>query len=223
MVTISFLERSFALTDRIFDEVIGEQVAANRLMERGNLAEFRGKTDPASFRQAYQHMVRSLKAMDTALKDYDALVEFLDKDPGLPIFTKTLERLLAEAGPMERITRRPGARYSDLGVSVPGHAKSSPEIFKDLASVLRAQQEDLKALRQLTEETNRRFQDVLPLTEKGEFVRSMLSGRWAFGDRYEEMVEARSTFSHFYTRSCMVSIQAVMQVYPAGFSFLERR
>lgn len=167
-------------------------------------------------------MVRSLAAMDAVLKDYDVLIEILDKEPGLPIFIKTLKTLLVEAGPWERISHRSGARYSDLGVAAPGAAKKEPEVFHGLASLMRAQREDLKVLRELTAEVNKRFQDVLPLTEKGEFVKSMLSGRWAFGDKYEEMVEARSTFSHFYTRSCMVSIQAVMQVYPAGFSFLQR-
>jgi hypothetical protein len=206
----------------LFDDVIGEQVAANRLMEKGNLAEFRGKVDPASFRQSHEHMVRSLKAMDAALADYTVLIETLERDPGLPIFTKTVQQLLAESGPWERISRRSGTRYSDLGVALPHGGKDAPEVFKDLASVMKAQREDLNALRHLTAEVIKRFQDVLPLTEKRQFVRAMLSGRWAFGDKYEEMVEARSTFSHFYTRSCMVSIQAVMQIYPAGFAFLQQ-
>lgn len=202
--------------------MIGEQIAANRLMEQGNLAEFRGKADPASFRQSHEHMARSLKAIDAALGDYDVLIDMLDKEPTLPIFTKTLEKLLAESGPWDRISHRSGARYSDLGVALPRGRKDAPEVFRDLASVMRAQREDLKALRHLTAEVLKKFQDVLPLTEKRQFVRAMLSGRWAFGDKYEEMVEARSTFSHFYTRSCMVSIQAVMQVYPAGFAFLQQ-
>ena len=129
-------------------------------------------------------------------------------------------KLLREAAPFDRVSDRTGARYSDLGEKKK-RGKPVPKHFSDLASLMKAQRQDLLTLKKLTKEVVQAFKGVLPSTEKGEFVKVMLSGRSPFSEKYEELVDARSTFSHFYTRGCMVSIQAVMQNFPAGFEFLK--
>jgi hypothetical protein len=191
-------------------------------MEQGNLVEFRGEADPKSFQEAFRRLEGSLGSIDKAVSLYDDLIAKVEKDPGLPVFRRTLSRLLNEAGTFERIRERAGARYSNLGAR--GSRRQPPAVrrFQNLAGLMKAQREDLVTLRKLTADTVESFKGVLPRTERGEFVSTMLSGRSPFSEHYEELVDARSTFGHFYTRGCMVSIQAVMQVYPAGFEFLKR-
>ncbi len=222
MVTIDWLEKSFLLTDTLFDDIVGRQVEGNRFMERGNIAEFHGGADAGSFRLAFSHLSESVPAMKRALNLYDELLKTLKSEPTLKVFDETTRKLYQEAQPFQRISQRDGARYSDLGKQVldPDTDPMAASRFDSVESVLEAQREDLKMLLHLTERTLGAFEGVLPLTEKGEFVQMMLSGRSSFSDFYEELVYARSTFTDFYTKSCMVSIQAVMQTYPAGFEFL---
>ena len=197
-------------------------MAANRFMEQGNLVEFRGDADPKSFQEAFRRLEGSLGSIDKAAALYDDLIAKAEKDPGLPVFRRTLTRLLKEAGTFERIHDRSGARYSTLGAKPSRRQLPATRRFDDLVGIMKAQREDLVTLRKLTADTVESFKGVLPRTEKGEFVSTMLSGRSPFSEHYEELVDARSTFGHFYTRGCMVSIQAVMQIYPAGFEFLKR-
>jgi len=215
------LTNSFKLTDTIHEDFIHEQVLANHFMEQGNLAEFAGKSDPKSFAEAFRHMEKSLKSIDDGLKLYDVLLAKLEKNPTLPGFDKTLGKLFKEAEPVERISGRIGARYSDVGDAKLQKAPPPATRFDTLTSLMKAQREDLTMLRKLTADTVEAYKGVLPLTEKGEFVLKMLSGRSPFSERYEELVDARSTFAHSYARGCMMSIQAVMQNFPAGLEFLK--
>ena len=75
-------------------------------MEQGNLVEFRGEADPKSFQEAYRRLEGSLAAIDKAATLYDGLIAQVEKDPGLPVFRRTLGGLLkeADAGP-EHIVR----------------------------------------------------------------------------------------------------------------------
>ena len=131
------------------------------------------------------------------------------------IYERALTKILAEGGPIERLSRK-GVRYSDVA----GRKAEKGEPIVGTAGILAAQRQDLAVLRTMLEEVLQGLRDALPLAEKGEFAQVMLSGRNAFGDKMPQFTDMISSFERLYVRTCMATIATTMQVYPTGFEWL---
>jgi hypothetical protein len=106
-------------------------------------------------------------------------------------------------------------RYADTGGK-----EAKPQPIVGITGVVDAQLADLKILRGVLDEVIGGLRDALPLAEKGEIARVMLSGRNAFGDKMPQLTDMVSGFDRLYVQTCMVTIAATMQVYPKGFEWL---
>jgi hypothetical protein len=71
------------------------------------------------------------------------------------------------------------------------------------------------------DETIEAFRSVLPYAEKGEFAAMMLSGRHGFADKIQQSVDLMGIYGRYYTSTCMATIAATMQAYPAGLEWLK--
>ncbi|MCB0280819.1 MAG: hypothetical protein KDD94_15040 [Calditrichaeota bacterium] len=91
-----------------------------------------------------------------------------------------------------------------------------------LPKILQAQREDFKYLRDQTANVIAGFDEVLPIAEEGRFVITMLPEEISFPTVYDSLIRDRAIFTNFYTQSCLVSVDATMDVYPAGFEFLDQ-
>lgn len=120
--------------------------------------------------------------------------------------------------PFERLTTS-GVRFSDIAAGAP----DKPLAIRSGHDILVAQRDDLRILRQKLVEVIDAYRNAMPLTEKGEFVRVMLSGRNAFGSKMPQFTEMMSAYDRFIVRSCMTTIDATMQVYPVGWEWLQPR
>jgi hypothetical protein len=93
--------------------------------------------------------------------------------------------------------------------------------MEGIVGILDAQAADLKILRGVLEQVTDGLRDAMPLAEKGEFAKVMLSGRNAFGDKMPQFTDLISGYERMYVQTCMATISATMQVYPKGFEWLK--
>lgn len=133
-----------------------------------------------------------------------------------PGFDDAVAKLLRESKDLRRVADV-GLRYGDVG-----GLKATRSTPTNVLDIYRAQREDLAILRKLLPEVIAGLRDAIPLAEKGEFARVMLSGRNAFGDKMPQFTDLFSTYDRFYVESCMATIAATMQIYPAGFEWLKK-
>jgi len=134
-------------------------------------------------------------------------------------FADALARILGEAPPIERV-QLGGRRYANVAREGQPAASRPP---RDLAEIMEFQQEDLRILKRQLDETIQAFRAVLPFADRHEFAALILSGRQGFSDKIQQSVDLIGTFTRFYTRSCMPTIDATMQIYPAGLGWLRDR
>jgi plastocyanin len=182
----------------VFEEFLGEQQNATRFMERATITEFEGGADPESLDLSLTHLETSLGAADSGLEIYSRLISTTASEEMLPEFVETLQRMLEDAGPLER---------TEL-------VSDSPIRLVDLQGILEAQREDFQQLRDLTAVAVEQFREVLPEANEGRFAHTLLSGEAEFAATFDRLGIARADFARFYTRSCAITIEAFMEIYP---------
>ncbi len=186
-------------------------------LEKGVIAELRGKPNPAMFRSAlsqFQIAAREMAALDGDLAALQAIAARGKEDPA---FADALARILKDAPPVERVSLS-GRRYSNIASTAPVAARAKPA---SLADIMAQQHEDLAIVRKQMDDTIVAFRAVIPLADKGQFAALILSGRQGFSDKIQQSVDLIGTFSRFYTRGCSATIDATMQIYPKGLGFLK--
>ena len=189
---------------------------ADDLLERGVMAELDGKPDPEHFKTALQRFEESLEAMNTLDKKMEELIAIHRQGRSLKAFDVAVSKILLEMGPVERVSLR-GLRYSNVP-SGKGDNRRKP---RNLLEIMQAQRADLAILREQLRIAIEAFRAVLPLAEKHEFSAMMLSGRAGFADKILQQVNLINVYSKFYTRTCLTTIDATMQVYPKGLEGLK--
>jgi hypothetical protein len=197
--------------------MLGAWYRANVELEHGIVAEMEGKPQPKRFRAAlsgYEEMGRHMEALD---RTYAELIEIDKKGTIVPEWGRALAKIFADARPFRRV--RPfGTRRADAAGVKAEEEKLAP--LRSSRDLVEAQRADLRILRQALPEVLDGFRSALPLTEKGEFVRVMLSGRNAFGDKMPQFTDMVSVFQRFVTEGNMLTIDATMQVFPKGWEWL---
>lgn len=186
------------------------------MLERGVMAELDEKPEPELFRQAFKRFEDSLAAMDDLDKKMGELIAIHKQGKSLKAYDLALARILKEMGPVERVGMK-GLRYSN----VPNESKTRGKKLTTLLDIMEVQREDLAILREQLRVTIEAFRAVIPLADKNEFSAMMLSGRLGFADKILQQVNLITVYSKFYTRTCLTSIDATMQVYPAGLQWLK--
>lgn len=217
-VTLKYFEKSAELYDIFYVGVMATYYNANSYLERAIVSELNGQPNPAMFRAAlrsFESMRDQLSILD---QKFDELIKIDGSGQQVKTFEDALEKILKEAPPFERLSTR-GVRYANIG----GGKKQPAPQLRSSSDILRAQREDLQTLRKALDEAIAAFREALPLAEKGEFVTVMLSGRNAFGDKMPKFADMVSAYDRFNVRTCMATIDATMQVYPAGFEWLKKR
>jgi len=186
------------------------------LLEKGVMAELDGKPEPEHFKTAFRRFEQSLEAMEALDKRMDELIAIHKKGQSLRAFDASVAKILADMGPVERVNMK-GLRYSNVPAGGP-EAKRKP---RNLLEIMQAQRSDLAILREQLRLTIEAFRAVMPLAEKHEFSAMMLSGRAGFADKILQQVNLINVYSKFYTRTCLATIDATMQVYPKGLDWLK--
>lgn len=193
---------------------------ANGPLEKGVLAEFekaiRGTSlKPYHYRETY-HALNLLKLkLDVLQIKLSELKVIAEDGETTPAFETALNRILHNSKNIGRLSTT-GVRYADIGGK---DAQESPIV--GVAGILDAQITDLKILRSVLDQVVDGLRDALPLAEKGEFAKVMLSGRNAFGDKMPQFTDMISGYERMYVQTCMATIAATMQVYPKGFEWLK--
>lgn len=197
---------------------------SNAPLEAGVLAEFEHTIDakkplkPERFRQtlaALQKLDVQLAVLDRTLAVVIDSLEGKD-DEITPGFNDAVAKLLHESRDIRRVSQI-GNRYADIATGGQG-SNAMPD---SVLGIYKAQRADLKIVRGLLSDVMAGLRDAIPLAEKGEFARVMLSGRNAFGDKMPQFTDMFSAYDRFYVQSCMATIAATMQIYPAGFEWLK--
>lgn len=196
---------------------MGTYYNANSYLERAIVAELNGRANPAMFRASLGSFEAVAGQMAILEQKFDELIAIDKSGQQVRKFEDALAKLLSEAHPFERLGSA-GVRYANIG----GGQRQAPPQLKTSRDILAAQREDLQMLRKALGEAVAAFREALPLTQKGEFVPVMLSGRNAFGDKMPKFADMISAYDRFNVRTCMATIDATMQVYPAGFEWLRR-
>jgi hypothetical protein len=155
--------------------------------------------------------------MDILDRKLSELIEIDRSGKKVKIYEDALARILQESPQFERLSAR-GVRYSNAG----GAQRDQQTSLRSSTDILVAQREDLKILRTAYQEAINALREAIPLAEKSQFVPVMLSGRNAFGDKMPKFTDMISAYERFNIRSCMATIDATMQVYPAGFEWLQK-
>jgi hypothetical protein len=193
---------------------------ANSPLEKGVLAEFEravggSELKPVHYRET-QHALSLLKlkldVLEIKLTELRAIAADGDTTPE---FDAALTEILSNTKDISRLSTR-GARYADVAGQV-----AEPAPIKGIVGVVDAQLADLKILRAALDDVIGGLRDALPLAEKGEFAKVMLSGRNAFGDKMPKFTDMISKYDRLYVQTCMATISATMQVYPKGFEWLK--
>lgn len=192
---------------------------ANRPLETGVLAEMEHIVYGTP-KQSY-HFTETLISLQLLREKFHVLDLRLNElrvlaDDGdtLPEFEKAITQILAEQNVL-RLSLQ-GVRYADIA----GETNKSEPIV-GLVGIIDAQIKDLKILMQVLDEVIVGTRNAIPLAEKGEFARVMLSGRNEFGDKMPQFTDMIYTYQKLYAQTCMSSIAATMQTYPKGFTWLE--
>jgi hypothetical protein len=195
--------------------------SANSPLEKGVLAEFERAINGSQLKpyhyQETLHALNGLRVKTEVLQIKLTELRALAADgTTTPEFDTALTKILAESRTIGRLSTG-GVRYSDsAGAGV------KPKPIVGIVGVVDAQLTDLKILRGVLDEVLAGLRDALPLAEKGEFARVMLSGRNAFGDKMPQFTDMISGFDRLYVQTCMATIAATMQVYPKGFEWLTK-
>ncbi len=183
------------------------------------MAELSGAAKPQLFHQALARFEESNRLMEQLDRKMGELSEILKSDSLDPTFAASLQRILNDHPPLERVSTT-GVRFANIGQE--SAAARPPQAFgRSLADIMKSQRDDLEIVRRQLKETIEAFRVVLPAADKGEFAALMLSGRAGFADKIQEAVNQIQVFAQFYTRSCMTTIAATMQAYPAGLKWLK--
>ncbi|MFZ1766528.1 MAG: hypothetical protein WAT68_07740 [Candidatus Nitrotoga sp.] len=197
---------------------------ANSHLENGVISEFETKINPKKslnpdeFKSALNGYI---KLRGIILK-FDEAIEHLqevdNKGTKVKIHEETLSKILSEARPMPRLSRT-GVRYSDAA----GTKGIGIDSITNTTEILAAWRTDLKILVITLDEVIVGLRDALPLADKGDFASVMLSGRNAFGDKMPQFTEMFSAYQRFYVQTVMATITTTMQVYPAGYEWLNKK
>lgn len=201
-------------------EVLAAWHKANSHLEEGIVAELDGKRAPTRFRSTLKGLEVLANRMVTLDRKLTELAE-IDKGASnlkLKAYEDTVSKILKEAKPFERVTLS-GVRFSSVAGAAQG---GEPSPILSTYDILLAQRDDLRILQKKLTGVIDALRDAIPLAEKGEFVRVMLSGRNAFGSKMPEFTEMMSAYDRFVVRSCMTTIDATMQVYPVGWEWLQQ-
>jgi hypothetical protein len=193
---------------------------ANSPLEKGVLAEFDRAVHgtplkPFHYKET-QHALNllTLKLEVLQLK-LSELREIAAEGETTPEFEAALNKMLKTNVNTCRLSSS-GVRYADVG------GKPAPDgAIQGIAGIMDAQAADLKILRGVLGQVNDGLRDAMPLAEKGEFAKVMLSGRNAFGDKMPQLTDMISCYERMYVQTCMSTISATMQVYPKGFEWLK--
>lgn len=191
---------------------------ANRPLETGVLAELEHVVNgtplqPYHFKTtlvSLQLLREKFHLLDIRLKELRVIA---DDGDTLPEFEKSITAILRE----QRVLRLSleGVRYADIAGK---ENKSKPII--GLLGIIDAQIEDLSILMKVLDEVIVGMRNAIPLAERGEFARVMLSGRNEFSDKMPQFTDMIYTYQKLYVQTCMSTIAATMQTYPKGFTWL---
>jgi hypothetical protein len=196
---------------------------ANNHLEEGVIAELLHGTDASKSLkpQAFRLALQDLRSLKQTMGEFDLSVAALQKAHAAcgkaAIGAETIRKLLAEEPALPRVTAR-GARYSDAA----GVGSDMPRPVTSLDEILQALRDDLKVMDKVLDEAMAGLRDALPLADKGEFTRVMLSGRQAFGDKMPQFTQMFAAYENFYTRTVGVTVTATMQLYPKGYEWVSR-
>jgi hypothetical protein len=193
---------------------------ANSPLEKGVLAEFDRAVHgtplkPYHYKEtqaALNLLTLKLEVLQLKLSE---LREIGAEGETTPDFETALNKMLVTNQNTCRLSSA-GVRYADVAGK---EAAAAP--IKGIVGILDAQSADLKLLRGVLDQVNAGLRDAMPLAEKGEFAKVMLSGRNAFGDKMPQLTDMISCYERMYVQTCMSTISATMQVYPKGFEWLK--
>jgi hypothetical protein len=189
-------------------------------LEAGVINEFEhavhgSELHPEKFRETLltlQLLKLKMAVLEGNLRDLRSLAA---TDDNVPEFEAAVTNILKGQKNVWRLSLQ-GVRYSDVaGVS----GTANPPIV-GLTGIIDAQIEDIQILSNVLDEVISDLRDAIPLAEKGEFARVMLSGRNGFGDKMPQLTDMVYAYERLYVSTCMSTIQATMQVYPKGFEWL---
>jgi hypothetical protein len=218
--TLDFFYKAGEVYEALSDAMLTWH-SANSPLEKGVLAEFERAIKKTPLKpyhyQETLHALNALTIKTEVLQIKLSELRVLAADgTTTPEFDTALTKILAESRNIGRLSMT-GVRYSDLA-----GRESKPQPIVGIVGVVDAQLADLKILRGVLNQVVSGLRDALPLAEKGEFARVMLSGRNAFGDKMPQLTDMVSGFDRLYVQTCMATISATMQTYPKGFEWLTR-
>jgi hypothetical protein len=199
----------------LLQKVVGTHYVADGLLERGVLADMSGHPKPQLFKQALSKFKESSNAMSLLDKKLGELIAIHNSGKLEPGFEQALERILGQANAVPRVALS-GTRYANAA----GVGRTDEPQIKSLLNIMEAQRKDLGILKTQLDEMIAAFGAVIPIAERGEFASTLLSGRQGFADKVQQSVYLTGVFSNFYVSKCMATIDATMQVYPAGLNWL---
>jgi len=216
--TLKFFYKAGEVYEALSDAMLTWH-SANSPLEKGVLAEFDNSvkgTDlkPYHYQETY-HALNSLKVklhvLQIKLTELRAIAADGDTTPD---FDTALTKIISSSKNIGRLSTS-GVRYADIG------GKDAQQgSMVGIVGILDAQLTDLKILLSVLDQVVDGLRDALPLAEKGEFAKVMLSGRNAFGDKMPQFTDMISGYERMYVQTCMSTIAATMQVYPKGFEWL---
>ena len=188
-------------------------------IELGVIAEMESKIsgtslEPHHFKETYEGLKNVKSILGEYRQSLKVFKKFLNEGETESNFDAQLTSVLAEAK-LSRISLV-NERYSD--VAGKKEKVIAPVGIIGLVSVLI---EDANKLEKILDETIVATREALPLAEKGDFAKVMLSGRNKFGDKMPQLSDAMSQYDRLYTDAVLSTIASTMQVYPKGFEFLD--
>jgi len=188
------------------------------LLEKGVMAELTGKPQPQIFKTALERFEEAYTLMEKLDRNFVELIAIDASGKLHPLFAAALTKILSEHPSMEKVSMS-GVRFAN--VAQERQASRMVPLGKDLAALMTEQREDLNIMRKQLKETIDSFRAVIPAAENGQFAALMLSGRAGFADKIQQAVDQIEIYGLRYTRGCMTTIAATMQVYPAGLEWLK--
>jgi hypothetical protein len=217
--TLTFFYKAGEVYEAISD-VMRVWQSANAPLETGVLAEFEHAIKNAPLKSyhfnetmlALQLLKAKMAVLDTKLKELKALA---NDGNTVPEFDEAITNILKEHKGLGRLSTQ-GVRYADVA-GLP----STQQPIIGLSGIIDAQITDLQILSQILDQVISGLRDAIPLAERGEFARVMLSGRNAFGDKMPQFTDMIYAYERLYVQTCMSTISATMQIYPKGFQWLQ--
>ena len=217
-VTVTYFHKSAEVYQALSAGVMGAFHKGNALLEEGILAELDQKKNPGKFKAALIEYEAMSKQMQKLAKKLDELMEIDKRGKKVAVYEEALKGIIREDRPFERVSNV-GTRYA-----LTAGGKAGPvDAISGSSDILRAQQADLQILQRKLDVVLDALRSAIPLADRSEFVPVMLSGRNAFGDVMPQFTDMMSAYDRFYARSCMATIAATMQAYPAGFEWLPKQ